>query len=262
MIKRVNFTGRKRIPRDRVQIEVFDGTPRSFSATINLAEISLPAGASVVLEATSAGSSIIERFEFGEVGDIRPPADRKLRQLESEHVFFMLKVIDRTDRHGRLLGMADQIRPELAGKQTATGRKGILPIDTREMGQELWQLDLAGHDAVLFVNKDLPTLKDMARSDPFFYAVVYPQAVRQLLTQAILTGGDIDDLENDCWQNLWLRFGQNLHPAKEKPPSKDELETNEFSDDWIEDVVGEFCNMHQMKDKFGAAYAGREGEES
>jgi hypothetical protein len=96
MIKRVNFTGRRRIPRDRVQIEVFDGTPRSFSATINLTEISLPAGASVVLEATSAGSSIVERFEFGEVEDIRPPVDRKLRELESEHVFFTLKVIDRS----------------------------------------------------------------------------------------------------------------------------------------------------------------------
>ena len=39
MIKRVNFTGRRRIPRDRVQIEVFDGQPRSFNAAINLEKI-------------------------------------------------------------------------------------------------------------------------------------------------------------------------------------------------------------------------------
>jgi hypothetical protein len=158
--------------------------------------------------------------------------------------------------------MAEHIRPELAGKQTATGRKGILPIDAREMGQELWQLDLDGPDAVLFVNKDVPALKDMARTDPFFYAVVYPQVVRQVLTKAILTGGDIDDVDDDRWQNLWLRFGQGLHSAKQKPPTKDELQDNEYGDDWIEDVVEAFCSMHQMKEKFLAVSAGREEEES
>src|SRR5687768_3983176 len=124
MIKRVNFTGRRRIPRDRVDIEVLDGKPRTFDAALRLDDMGLPSAASVVLEATCAGSSVIERFEFGSVGDIRPPADRKLKELESENVFFTLKVIDRSEQVGQLLGMAEHIRPERAGKQTATGRQG------------------------------------------------------------------------------------------------------------------------------------------
>ena len=39
MIKRVNFTGRRRIPRDRIDIEVHDGQPRTFDAKIDLEEL-------------------------------------------------------------------------------------------------------------------------------------------------------------------------------------------------------------------------------
>lgn len=259
MIKRVNFTGRRRIPRDRVDIEVFDGNPRSFNATIDLSGFSLFPGAAVVLEATCAGSNTIERFEFGEVDDIRPPADRKLRQLENENVFFSLKVIDRTERLGRILGIAEHVRPQRAGQQTATGRQGILPIEVREMGQELWQLDLQGHDATLFLNKDVPGLKDRARSDPFFYAIVYPEIVRRILAQAILNGGDVE-ADDDSWENTWLRFGRHLHPAKDTPPNASDPE--ELRDEWVDEVVTAFCDAHQFKDKFTLALATREGGES
>jgi hypothetical protein len=258
MIKRVNFTGRRRIPRDRVDIEVFDGNPRSFNAIVNLNGIPLLSGAAVVLEATCAGSNTIERFEFGEVDNVRPPADRKLRQLESENVFFTLKVIDRTQSLGRILGMAEHIRPQRAGQQTATGRQGILPIEVREMGQELWQLDLQGHDATLFLNKDVPGLKDRARSDPFFYAIVYPEVVRRILIQAVLDGGDCES-EADGWQNTWLRFGRHLHPAKDTPPAASDPE--ELRDEWIDEVVAAFCEAHQLRDKFMLAAAAREGGE-
>lgn len=52
MIKRVNFTGRRRIERHRVDIEVYDGQPRRFDAGINLDGIPLLPNAAVFLEAT------------------------------------------------------------------------------------------------------------------------------------------------------------------------------------------------------------------
>src|SRR5262249_5795404 len=90
--------GCRRTPRGRVDIEVYDGQPRRFDATINLAEFQFLPHAAVVLEATCAGSSVIKRFEFGEVESIRAPQDRSLREIEGQNVFFALKVIDRTER--------------------------------------------------------------------------------------------------------------------------------------------------------------------
>src|SRR5262245_5605835 len=115
MIKRVNFTGRRRIPRDRVDIVVYDGQPRTFDAAIDLDGFSFLQHAAVYLEATCAGSTVIKRFSFGEVGDIKPPRNRALVDLDGENVFYTLKVIDRTERFGRILGIAEHIRPQRAG---------------------------------------------------------------------------------------------------------------------------------------------------
>jgi len=261
MIKRVNFTGRRRIARDRADIEVFDGQPRSFQAALKLDDMGFPPAAAVVLEAMCAGSNTIERFEFGEVGEIRPPADRKLKELNSENVFFTLKVIDRTERFGRLLGIAEHVRPERAGKQTATGKQGILAIDVKEMGQELWQLDFKEHGVTLFVNKDVPGLKEFARYSPLFYGLVYPEVVRRILIQAIVEGMETEEGEDDNrWQALWCRFAKALCPHVGPPPKPADLE--EERDEWVDEIVSAFSESHQMKQKFAVEMARVEGGES
>ncbi len=253
MIKRVNFTGRKRIPRSRVDIEVHDGQPRRFDATVDLAEFSFTPDAAVVLEATCAGSTVVQRYEFGSVGHIQAPENRLLRDIEGENVFFTLKVIDRTERAGRILGLAEHIRPERAGKQTATGRRGILPIEKADLGQELWRLDFQEHDVYLLVNKNVPDLPDRARSDPAFYAFVYPEVVRRVLQAALEEAVDQDE-EDDSWPVLWRRFGQSLHPNGEKAP--DAPENEDEAAEWVEDVVGAFCEAHELRDKYTAMLSG------
>lgn len=97
MIKRVNFTGRRRIPRNNVHIDVFDGTPRTFSSRIELEDTGLPDHAAVFLEAMCAGSYVIERFNCGIVGDLKPPRHVALNEIDGENVFFTLKVVDQTE---------------------------------------------------------------------------------------------------------------------------------------------------------------------
>ncbi len=257
-IKRVNFTGRRRIARDRVDIAVYDGQPRTFDATINLEGLSFLPHAAVYLEATCAGSTVIERFQFGEVGNVQPPPSRALAKLEGENVFFTLKVVDRTEQFGRILGIAEYIRPQRAGKQTVTGRRGILPIEPFELGQQLWRLDFRNdHDVFLLVNKNAPGLIERVRSDPLFYAAIYPEVVRQILVAAIARDVELDE-EDERWPVLWLRFGKELHPAKERPPKADDPE--EDREAWIEEIVDSFCEMHALKDKFLAATSGNGGE--
>lgn len=256
MIKRVNFTGRRRIPRERVQIEVFDGAPRTFNAVIDLSEIAMPPQAAVFLEAMCAGSNVVERIDCGDVGDLKPLQGRRLETIEGENVFFALKVIDRTERFGRILGVAENIRPERAGKQTAAGRRGILPIEPKDLGEELWRLEFGENDVFLLVNSGVPNLVERARCDPLFYSVVYPEVVRRVLREAFEQNADCDD-EEDRWPTMWLRFGKGLHPEREAPPTGEDREDEQG--DWIEDVVTEFCKSHEMKSKYLAALMSEAG---
>lgn len=247
MIKRVNFTGRRRIPRNRVNIILSDGQPRSFDAEINLSEFKFPQDAVVYLEASCAGSTQVKRFDFGKVGDITQPTDRTLTDFDGENVFFTLKVVDRTERFGRILGIAEHIWPQRAGEQTVADRRGILPVERVELGQQLWKLDFREREVFLLLNKSVPGLMEQVRSDPLFCAVVYPEVVRQILTRAIAENVEPDE-EDDRWPILWLRFGKKLHPRKEDPPKPQDPE--EDRDQWIEEVVDAFCNAHVLKDKY------------
>lgn len=246
MIKRVNFPGRKRIPRSRVEIEVFDGEPRLFAAAIDIGQLDFPVDAEVIIEATCAGSSTVCRFVFGTAGEIQQPDETLLRGLAGENVFFSLKVVDRTDRFGRILGLAENIRPIRAGKQTATGRRGILPIERVALGDELWKLEFREQDVFLCVNKDVGRLSERFGFDPLFFTTLYPGIIRTILHQAIREQYDIDS-EDDRWPVLWQNFGRRLHSAHLDPPSADD---GEQCDEWVEDVVGEFCRLHQLRQKY------------
>jgi hypothetical protein len=259
MIKRVNFTGRRRINQSCAEIEVYDGSPRTFDANIDLGTSRMPASAKVFLEAMCAGSSVVQRFDFGTVSQVHPPAQRALNLIEGENVFFALKVVDETESMGRILGIAENVRPLKAGKQTVTGRQGILPIEAKPLQQEIWSLDFKEHDVFLIVNEDIPGLKDRARWDPLFYAAVYPAVVRMILTEALDRGATIED-EDENWPTLWLRFGHQLHPEHEAPPIKDAA--GEEWKEWIDDVVAAFAETHLLRDQFSQALPQAEGEDS
>ena len=256
MIKRVNFTGRRRIPRDRVKIEVYDGNPRTFDATIDLDGSQLLPHAAVFLEAACAGSTAVQRFDFGEVGDIQDPRKRELSEIEGENVFFSLKVVDRTERFGRILGIAENIRPKKAGKQTASGHRGILPIEQVDLGHELWKLEFREHDVFLLVNRTVPGLIDRARSDPSFYAAIYPEIVRKILARAIDENADADE-DDDRWPVMWLRFGKGLHPARLAAPSSEDQD--EIRQEWVDEVVSAFCEAHTLREKYISATTNGDG---
>jgi len=246
MITRVNSLGRKRIPQSCVSIEVLDGSPRTFTAGINLPKQGWPDWAHVVMEATAAGSTTVQRFECGTVGHLIPPLNAPLSDLRGQNVFFALKIIDRREQIGRLLGIAENIRPEKAGNQTISGRKGILPVERKALGQQLWLLEYGEHDVFLVINSEVPGLSETVRSDPVFYSLIYPQIIRQILAKAIGNSGD-PDADDDTWSTLWLSFARKLHPTHENPPDPDEAEE---VDEWIEAVVTAFCDEHKLRDRY------------
>lgn len=241
MIKRLNFTGRRRIPRDRIEIEV-DGQSRVFNAAVNLDGLEFVERAKVILEATCAGSTLVPRYDFGEVGSVRKLENEALNGLGGERVNFTVKVVDQTI--GRILGIAENIQKPICGDETSEiGRKGILPIEQVDLGRELWKLEFGEQNVTLLVNKHVPGLADRARGDPLLYAMIYPEIVRRVLERAIyVEHAEIED--NDRWPVLWLRFGRDLHPTHDEPPADDDQDA---CDDWIDEIVQTFCEKHSLK---------------
>lgn len=249
-VKRVNFTGRRRVPRERIDLTLFDGQPRRFDATIDLDGLDFLAEAAVYLEATCAGSTVTERFAFGTVGELQHPEPPVLTKLEGENVWFTLKIVDRTERFGRILGIAEHIQPKRTGQKAVDGRRGILPIEPVELGQQLWRLEFREHDVYLLVNRNVPGFADRMRSDPLIYAALYPEIVRQILRAAIAANVDLED-DEDRWPIHWLRFGKLHHPGQQVPPTLDDSEDDR--DEWVQEVVEHFCDTHALRDKFLAA---------
>ena len=258
MIKRVNSTGRKRVPRERILIEVLDGDPRTFEAKIDLSDFDAPKDAHVVLEATCAGSNTIPRFDWGTVGNLVPAANRQLTGLSGRNVFFSLKIIDRTEKAGRILGLAEVIRPIKGGEKTATGRRGILPVEATDLGHEPWRLDFRSEDVYLLVNEKIPDLKDRVRMDAQVYSLIYPTVIRQILTRAMEEPVDDDDAA-EHWATLWLQFGFALHSEKHKAPTEG---TDDEREEWICDVVDSFCRDHDLVGRFARNAAASGWEEA
>jgi hypothetical protein len=187
------------------------------------------------------------------VGRIEPPGLRQLDWIDGENVFFAVKVVDRASQ--RILGLAKHVRPLRGGVQTATGRKGILPIVAAPLGQQLWNLDFGTSDVCLQVNEELAGLEQRVRADPTIFAILFPAVVRLILERAI-NEGDLEE-PDDRWPYLWLRFGSRLHPDGEPPPKRDDEEGRE----WIDAVVKAFAEKHRLKEVFGATSPALEDEE-
>lgn len=247
MIKRVNSTGRKRIPRERIRIAVLDGDPRTFQADLDLDELNMPADAAVVLEATCAGSNVIPRFEWGTVGQLQPAKDCRLRGLAGRNVFFSVKVIDRTDQFGRILGLAEVVRPIRGGDQTETKRRGLLPVEAVDLGDEVWRLEFREEDVYLLINQRCPEIRERIRCDPVVFSLIYSAAIRQILPRAIAEAIDEEGADED-WATLWLQFAKSLHSEQDAAPGPDD--EDDVKDHWIDDVVSNFCRQQQMLLRF------------
>ena len=88
--------------------------------------------------------------------------------------------------------------------------------------------------------------REHVRSDPAFFALVYPAVVREVLTH-ILTKGKYDpDSEDDDWCSRWIRF---VRPLGMDPPPADEQD-EDGRDEWITAAVRAFCARNPACDQY------------
>lgn len=235
MRRQFNYTGRKRIPREKIEITLRDQgqDPPAFDARIDLSELALPESAKVYVEAYYRSSYM--RFDFGTVANVRCEQDRTLREISNrELIYFRVKIVDFSGEHGKILAEADRIIPNPS--DGGGSRMCILETKFEDLGCQAWRLDLDGAMPVLVVNRRLG--REYVRSDETFFALVYPAVIREILMEVVKEGGHEPDPYSDNWRDLWLHYICESLGVDPLTPRGHEDDANE----WIEQAVRSFCD--------------------
>ena len=250
---RFNYTGRKKIKRNDIIITVLDRNGiLSFDADIDLSDYSLPPESPVYVEAYRQTSWM--RFDYGNATGLKARTDNRLSEFDSlDGIRFRVKVSQGDGIHGKLLAVADKIRP-VKPEEGDSGRSCILPVKSEEMNC-IWRIDFEGDDPILLISKKAGS-KDLISQSPEFISLVYPSVLREILFRIKIYEADADWQEDEgSWQNQWFRFVRFL-PGVGEPPdlSDDDLRYKQ----WVEDAVGAFS---RNLDIVGTFVSYREGGE-
>lgn len=245
MRKRINYTGRKKIPRSSVKIALVreaSGTTASFEAVLNLVALELPPESPVWIEAYH--QTQFQRFAFGTVGRLTPPVDRQLTTFgNTDNIHFRVKVVA-ADEPRKLLAEADQI-PNADPDDIFENRISLLHLRGEELGHEIWRLALDGPWPTLVYNSAIPNAMALIRDDARFLAFAYPMIVRQVLNEA-LTGENSrtdDDDDTESWQQQWIKFAIGMGVSEPPDDSRDDSGQRHG---WINSAVAAFCGRNEV----------------
>ena len=206
MIRRFNFTKRKRIEQERVGIEMIeptDGGPPSFHAGLDFDGLELPANAPVTIEVYRGRTAL--RFPWGTVGRLTPPLDRRLVNMP-DNPSFRVKVVA-PDGSGVLLGMANHIRPQREERHGS-----LVWLDASDLGKEVWRLEFGDGNPTLLVNRDIAGIEAAVQSDAAFRGLVMPEVLRAVIVWALMVG-DADPEDDDGEWGELMRFVRSFYDA-------------------------------------------------
>jgi len=244
-IRKFNYTARQRIRRSDVDIRIrrSPGSPAEFDASLDLRAYALSPDAKVFVEAYR--QTTVMRFPWGSASVLLSPESRVLSDFDGDvRILFRAKVTDVSGRPGVLLAVADRLHARETEEQPDR-RIPLLPPEPDDLGEELWRVDFEGEPALL-VNRDVPDWKAMVRAESF-RALVYPAALRTILTRILLREGYAATDDFDDWRSRWLQFAVRIPGAGGVPNAKEQYE------DWIESAVAAFARRFGMRTRHVAA---------
>jgi len=243
MIRKFNYTGRKKINQAAIKISVNDDLIRYFDVSVDITEYNLPDHAKVYIEPYFKSSFM--RFCLGTVGKISLPEDRYLIDIpQSEVLLFRVKIVDESKKIGRLLALADRIKPKNLQDSNANKQSILWIDDSRSLGQEIFRLSFDQDFPTLEVNKDIKDIRHVLKRDELFFSLVYPSVVREIAKKIIYELSAFEE-GDDSWQSKWLSFIRKTLFVSYLPD-----ETQEEQEEWINDVVSAFCRKYKIRKKF------------
>lgn len=250
MKRRINHTGRRSIPHDRILLRVVGadiGRPR-LTASINLEELDLPPDARVQLEAYHRETT--QRFDCGTVAACTPPEDAGLSEVaQGGRHLFRLKIVSPAGSGNRLLATAERMQAS-EGPADRDNRESLITVVSREhTGGIPWTLDMDTEEQpALVMNSAIPGAISRIRNDPVFRALILPALIREILMW-IFDRGDGAAASADSWQGRWIQFAERVNSGSTVPADGDPAAVSQ----WIDDVVSAFCTDLRLCDSLAAA---------
>lgn len=240
---RLNFTQRKRITRDRVDLVLAtDQVPPRVNAHVDVRDLGIPDG-DVVIEAYHQTRST--RISAGTV--LTPQeASATLHDFPDVTLIkFRVKVVGPQDERGLrpLLAVADRLVPRTDGEDDAP-REPLLPFrGSHDLGQEVWRLDFSGEEPAVEVNANLGDWRGFVQ-EPYFQALVFPELFRQVL----LWLSSQEDDEPEGAGARWRSFLEEL--GVQAPPT--DAQDEETLRDWANEAAAKLARRHGWFDALNA----------
>jgi hypothetical protein len=187
------------------------------------------------------------------VGVPIPPAHRSLAELSGQQLLFNLKLLDPSiGNEGRILAIARGIRPGGRGPEGAKRTEELLVVNPRsDMGQEVWNLTFDNGSVWLNVNASVVDFEGTVagRTDTRFFALVYPEVVRQVLGRAIR---ESEGEAPEGWCAKWFAWAKTTLGGELPKLGLEEGETDLSSDQraWLDQMVRRFCEDKQALSKW------------
>jgi hypothetical protein len=247
LIRRFNYTGRRRIPRSRIVIRVSENCPRQqFDARLDLDGLRLPKEAAVFVEAYHRAT--YKRYSFGTIGSPHVPVSRGLDGIPVRRPLFRVKVVLVRDGIAYIMAAADKVVPESI-EHKEDSRQSLLPVEYEDLGDRVWALDLESDWPRLILNRRFEGIREAARSAPGFLTLVYPEIFRAILSRILDEGRFDPDCDDDDWGTLWLRFACR-ELGQPRPPHHEGEAT-----EWIDGAVNSFCARTHVATTFESMLA-------
>jgi hypothetical protein len=254
LIRRLNFTRRRRIARGDVTVRLVptpDGRAR-LDARFALEKYALPPSARVFVEAYRQTSW--QRFDYGTVAALAAAGPAVLQDFgTAQGVRFRVRVVDPTGNGGppRVLALVDDLRP-LAPPE-GKGGLSLLPIEWGEFEAHTWRLEVDEETGPLLrISRTLVSDREAFVGSREFVSLVLPVVLQRVLERALLQATETEADEDEGWAADWLRLAQGL-PGVGPPPERGPgglLSDDE--EDWIDEAVEAFAKKHAIAERFAA----------
>lgn len=243
--RRLNYTGRKRIMRERINIRMLEnelGEPLKAKADLDLEGMGFPADAKIIMEAYHRSSGM--RFDCGTVGELRIPPVLVLDEVDhSGSVLFRVKVIDEDSDTGKILGSAERVQPK--SEEIQDDRKSLFPVLFRDIGPQIWHVDFAdpGAGPILILNRRIPGISQLLHENALLQGFLLPAAFRFVLERLVRQedAGE-DDEVGSGWKAEWLEFCSETLGLPGDPTLKQKDEREQ----WVDYAVEAFCEDKRL----------------
>ena len=239
MQRTLNYTGRDKIEKKQALFSFSDqpGDYPVFNVAFNIATDAYPENAAVYVEAYYKETR--QRFNFGTVGNVVPPADRTLNELDlSGPTLFRVLIVDESGRHGMLLASGEQFRADEGDDDER--KSSILAVRKYDLGQLPWRVHFEpGSAPELHLNSKIENAIDKMKNNPTFQSLILPAAFRQVLLHYLWNDEDTDGNEHF---EKWMGFASLFAEGKPETDCPQELSA------WVEEVVEGFSGQFHLND--------------